>query len=292
MKINPYIGLFIGVIAVSTSAVFVKLVTAPASITAFYRLFFSILIMLPLFLIKHKSEMRFITRRDWRIMLASGVLLAFHFILWFESLNFTSVASSTVLVTTQPLFAFWGAYLFFKEASTKEAVISASITVIGSVIVSWGDFKISGIALWGDLLAIIACAFITFYFLFGQEVRKRISLMTYTFIVYGVSALTLFIYTIFTGEQLYGYPLSDWVLFIMLALLPTLLGHSLINWSVRWISTTTISVAILFEPIGATILAFFFLRETISFTQILGGIIIIGGILLYLITNSKNNKMD
>ena len=286
-KINPYIGLFIGVAAVSTSAIFVKLVTAPAGVTAFYRLFFSVLIMLPLFWIKHKSEVRFITKRDWRIMFASGVLLAFHFILWFESLNFTSVASSTVLVTMQPLFAFLGAYLFFKEASTKVAVISAGIAIIGSIIISWGDFKISGMAFWGDVLAIIACAFITFYFLFGQEARKRISLMTYTFIVYGVSALTLFIYTIFIGERLYGYPLNDWALFIMLALLPTLLGHSLINWSVKWISTTTISVAILFEPIGATILAFFILRETITFTQITGGIIIIGGIMLYLIAENK-----
>ena len=202
MKINPYVGLFIGVAAVSTSAIFVKLVTAPAGVTAFYRLFFSVLIMLPLFWIKHKSEVRFITKRDWRIMFASGVLLAFHFILWFESLNFTSVASSTVLVTMQPLFAFLGAYLFFKEASTKVAVISAGIAIIGSIIISWGDFKISGMAFWGDVLAIIACAFITFYFLFGQEARKRISLMTYTFIVYGVSALTLFISTIFSGERL------------------------------------------------------------------------------------------
>ncbi|MGM9944958.1 MAG: DMT family transporter [Lysinibacillus sp.] len=287
IKANHYLGLFVGVIAVSTSAIFVKLVTAPAGVTAFYRLFFSVLIMLPLFLIKHKSEVRFIIRRDWMIMGTSGVLLAFHFIFWFESLNYTSVASSTVLVTMQPLFAFWGAYLFFKEASTKAAVISATIAIIGSVIISWGDFKISGIALWGDILAVIACAFITFYFLFGQEARKRISLMTYTFIVYGISALTLFMYSVLKGERLYGYPLNDWILFVMLAILPTLLGHSLINWSVKWIRTTTISVAILFEPIGATILAYLILEETITLTQITGGIIIIGGIMLYIIAESK-----
>ena len=290
MKVNPYFALLVGVIAVSTSAIFVKLVTAPAGVTAFYRLFFSVLLMLPLFLLNYRQEMRLITRGDWCITIAAGVLLAFHFIFWFESLNFTSVASSTVLVTMQPLFAFVGAYVLFKEAISKAAVMSAFIAILGSVIISWGDFQISGMALLGDILAIIACVFITFYLLFGQEVRKRVSLITYTFLVYVVSSITLFVYTLIANEKLSNYPVSDWVYFVLLAIIPTLLGHSLFNWSIKWISTTTISVAILFEPIGATFLAYFILGEKISLPQIVGGIIIIIGIVLFLNIESKQRK--
>src|SRR4051812_35351056 len=122
--INPYAALILGVISVSASAIFVKLSHSSAGVIAFYRLFFSVLFMLPFFLMRSVGELRGITKRDWIFSIVSGVLLAFHFILWFESLNFTSVASSTVLVTLQPLFAFIGAYIFFKEKVTFSALLS------------------------------------------------------------------------------------------------------------------------------------------------------------------------
>ncbi len=110
---NPYLALLIGVIAVSTSAIFVKLSAAPASIIATYRLLFTVLLMLPFILWKHMREIKEITGRDWALSALAGIFLALHFILWFESLNYTSVASSVVLVTLQPLFSFAGAYFFF-----------------------------------------------------------------------------------------------------------------------------------------------------------------------------------
>lgn len=149
--------------------------------------------------------------------------------IWFESLNYTSVASSTVLVTLQPLFAFAGTYIFFKERFTIKAVLAGVIALIGSVIISWGDFKISGSAFWGDILALIACTLITFYLMLGQSVRKRLSMVAYTFIVYLISSITLFIYIIIAGEPLSGYKADDWLCFISLAIIPTLLGHSLLN---------------------------------------------------------------
>ncbi len=180
IKINPYVALAIGVLSVSTSAILVKVSSAPSGVIAFYRLLFTVLFMLPIFLIKYVPELRLITRRDWLFSIIAGVFLAFHFILWFESLNYTSVASSTVLVTLQPLFAFVGTYFFFKEKFSLKAIISSIIAVLGSVVISWGDFKISGSALYGDILALIACALITANLLFGQDVRKRLSLVTYT----------------------------------------------------------------------------------------------------------------
>ena len=286
-KVNPYMAVAIGVVAVSTSAILVKVSSAPSGVIAFYRLFFSVLLMLPVFLIKYVSELRLITKRDWVFTGISGIFLAFHFILWFESLNYTSVASSTVLVTLQPLFAFVGAYLFFKERVSAKAILSGMIAIGGSVIISWGDFKISGSALFGDFLAIVACALVTVYLLFGQTVRKRMSLITYTFIVYSISSITLFFYVIAVGDSFYPYATSDWVYFILLALIPTLLGHTLFNWSIKWISASVISMAILFEPVGATVLAFYLLGEKVIWTQIIGGLVVIAGITLFLVDERK-----
>jgi drug/metabolite transporter (DMT)-like permease len=290
-KINPYLLLAIGVISVSTSAILVKVSSAPAGVLAFYRLFFTVLLMSPVFFLKYVKELKVITRRDWAYSIIAGIFLAFHFILWFESLNFTSVASSTVLVTLQPLFAFIGAYLFFQEKLTGKAVTSALLAVTGSFIISWGDFRISGTALWGDILALLACALVTGYLLFGQTIRKRLSLITYTYLVYAISAVVLLFYVLIRGESLGPYPKEDWIYFLLLAIVPTLLGHSLFNWSLKWLSTSTISMAILFEPIGASILAYWLLGEKILLTQVIGGMIIILGVTLFLMEERKLKKM-
>ncbi|OCA87506.1 hypothetical protein A8F94_06450 [Bacillus sp. FJAT-27225] len=285
--INPYVALAVGIITVSASAVLVKLSHSPSGVTAFYRLFFSVLFMLPLFLKKYTHELKKVTKRDWLYTSISGVLLAFHFILWFESLNYTSVASSTVLVTLQPLFAFVGAYFFFGEKITLGAIISGIIAIVGSFIISWGDFQISGSALFGDVLALLACAFITGYLLFGQTVRKRVSLITYTFLVYLISTITLFMYVVIKGEPLLPEVQTDWIYFILLAIFPTLLGHSLFNWVVKWMSTTTISMAILLEPVGATIMAYYILNEGVTWSQIVGGLVVIFGLSLFIIDERR-----
>jgi drug/metabolite transporter (DMT)-like permease len=286
-RMNPYVALAIGVISVSTSAILVKYSTSPAGVIAFYRLFLSVLLLLPLFLTRYVSELRLIRKQDWLYSMIAGIFLALHFILWFESLNYTSVASSTVLVTLQPIFAFIGTYFFFKEKISLITIISGVIAIIGSAIISWGDFRISGSALFGDLLALIACALVTVYLMFGQNVRKRLSLITYTFIVYSFSSLTLFIYVIIRNESFIPKQSSDWIYFFILALVPTLLGHSLFNWAIKWISTSTISMAILFEPVGAIILAYYLLDEVLIWSQIIGGIIVIGGISLFVADERK-----
>lgn len=292
-SIHPYIPIMIGVISVALSAIFVKLTTADAGVIAFYRMFFSVLFMLPLFLLKYRGEIKVLKRRDWVYSTIAGVFLSFHFIFWFESLNYTSVASSTVLVTLQPIFAFAGTYFFFKEKLSIKTILSAVIAILGSVIISWGDFKVSGTALYGDMLALIGCALITAYLLFGQDVRKRISLITYTFIVYSISTITLLLYVLIKGESFGPYESVDWFWFIMLALIPNLLGHTLFNWSLKWVSTNVISIAILFEPVGASILAYYVFQETLSMSQITGGIVVIAGILLFVVDGEvfRKNKL-
>jgi len=286
-KIHPYIPIVIGVVSVSMSAIFVKLASSEAGIIAFYRMLFSVLIMAPLFLGKYTKELMTLRGRDWLFSSLAGIFLAFHFILWFESLNYTSVASSTVLVTLQPLFAFVGTYFFFKEKITMKTIVAGAIAIVGSILISWGDFKVSGSAFYGDVLALIACALATAYFLLGQDVRKRLSLMTYTMVVYVVSTITLFIYVIVKGESFGPYSSMDWLWFFLLALLPNLFGHTLFNWSIKYVSTNVISIAILFEPVGAAILALIIFNEYLIVTQIMGGLIVLAGILLFVIDIKK-----
>jgi drug/metabolite transporter (DMT)-like permease len=173
---------------------------------------------------------------------------------------------------------------------SAKAILSGVIAITGSAIISWGDFRISGTALWGDILALIACGLVTAYLLVGQTVRKRLSLVTYTFIVYMISSITLFIYIFANRDPIVPSHNSDWIYFILLALIPTLLGHTLFNWSLKWLSTSLISMAILFEPVGATILAYFLLNEKVIPTQFIGGFIVIGGILLFVIDEQLKKR--
>ncbi|MEI3605338.1 DMT family transporter [Pseudogracilibacillus sp. SE30717A] len=289
---NPYIAVVIGVIAVSTSAILVKLASgAPAGIIAFYRLFLSVIIMLPIVLFKYKEEIRAIAKRDWILATISGIFLALHFILWFESLNYTSVASSVVLVTLQPVFAFIGTYFFFGERFSVAAVISMLITLVGSFIIGWGDLQISGLALLGDILALLGAVTVTGYFLLGQQLRRNLSLITYTFIVYGTSSVALLIYNLLIGNDLFHYSANHWVLFLGLAIIPTFLGHTLFNWALKWLSTSTISMAIVFEPIGATILAYFILEEAVTSSQWLGGSIVIFGLFLFIMSTTRKSRV-
>ncbi|WP_413363210.1 DMT family transporter [Lysinibacillus sp. 3P01SB] len=286
-KARPYIAIIIGVASVSMSAIFVKLANAESAVIAFYRMFFSILIMSPVFFLKYRGEIKLLHKKDWIFSTIAGVFLAFHFILWFESLNYTSVASSTVLVTLQPLFAFIGTYIFFKEKISLQSIVAGSVAIVGSFLISWGDFRVSGSALYGDILALIACALITGYLLFGQDVRQRLSLMTYTMVVYSVSTICLFFYVLIMGQSFGPYESTDWFWFIMLAIVPNLLGHTLFNWALKWVSTNTISIAILFEPVGAAIFAYFIFAEKLIASQIIGGLVVVGGISLFIIDIKK-----
>ncbi|MFP3388580.1 DMT family transporter [Brevibacillus sp. SIMBA_040] len=285
----PYLALLIGVIAISTSAIFVKLSNAPAPIIATYRLVFSVVLTLP-FLFWNRGALGEIVKmpkKVWLLCLLSGAFLASHFLLWFESLNYTSVASSTVLVTLQPLFAFIGGYFFFGEKVRLLALTGGLLAVVGSFVIGWGDFQVGGMALLGDALALMGAATVTGYWLVGQYVRQHMSSFAYTLVVYSATSLILVAYDLVLGYPLIGYPASDWGWFFCLALFPTLLGHSIFNWIIKWLNTTTISMGILGEPIGTAILAYFILGEVVTLPQWIGGLIIIAGIYLFIRYNQN-----
>lgn len=290
--ILSYCILFFGVFALSTSAIFVKLADAPAAIIAFYRLFFATLILLPLLLLNqnNRSKLKTITRRQWGFGFISGLFLAAHYVLWFESLQYTSVASSTVIVTLQPLFSMIGGYFLFKERFTRGAVIGCLIAISGSIVIGWQDFQISGEALYGDILAFIAAGIITAYFFISQYVRKDLSLIPYSFISYGSSACFLGIFSYMKHESFIHYSTQTWLCFIGLAFIATILGQTIFNWLLKWMSATAISMSILGETIGTCILAYFILNETISLQQGLGITVIFIGLALFLMQPKLPNN--
>lgn len=287
---HPYIALFIGVVAVSTSAIFAKLATSPAPITATYRLLFTVLLMTPFAIRPLLREISTISGRAWALATVSGFFLAAHFILWFESLNWTSVTSSVVLVTLQPLFSFIGGYFVFKERLGLAAIAGGILAFIGSVIIGWGDFRIGGMALFGDILALIAAGMVTGYWMVGQHMRKTLSLTTYTYIVYSISTLMLILYSALLNYSFFPYPTIDWVWFLLLAIIPTLLGHSIFNWVIKWVNASTVSMSILGEPIGSAILAYWIFHERIHLAQWIGGGIILLGIYLFMQYKGVDSK--
>lgn len=289
---NPRAAVVIGVLSISTSAIFVRLASeASASIIANYRLLFAVLCLSPFVLSHYKQKFKQISAKNWWLSILAGIFLALYLIFWFESLNYTSVASSVVIISLQPVFAFIGTYFLFGERFSSGAIISILIVIFGSLIIGAGDFQIAGDALFGDFLAFIGAIALTVYFLSGQHIRKHVPLITYTFIVYGVSTLVTTLFNVVKQENFFSYPADHWWVFIALAIIPTFLGHSLFNWSLKWLSTSTISMAMVFEPIGASFLAFLFLNETPTWAQLLGGTIIIFGLFLFILSTSRKNKI-
>ncbi|WP_066499604.1 DMT family transporter [Abyssisolibacter fermentans] len=291
-RIILYIALFLGVFSLSTSAIFVKLANAPSSITAFYRLFFTALLLLPFLLLNkgNRQELFSLSKQQWALGLLSGLFLAMHYVLWFESLNYTSVASSTVIVTLQPLFSISGGYFLFKERFSRGAIAGCFIAIIGCFIIGWGDFQVSDQALFGDLLAFIAAGIITAYFFIGQYIRKNLSVIPYSFLGYVSSAFFLAIYAFSQQISFTNYSLQTWKSFIGLACIATILGQMIFNWLLKWVSTSVISMSILGETIGTCVLAYFILDEVISLQQGIGIMIILVGLALFLFQKNKAYK--
>ena len=282
------IFLLIGVTALSMSAIFARLANAPSSITAFYRLLFSFIIILPILLIRNLEELKKISKKDFLLSLISGIALAGHYSLWFQSLKYTSVASSTVIVTLQPLFSIVAGYFIFKERYTKLAILGFIIAIVGSVIIGWGDFQVSTTALIGDVLAFISAGLVSANFLLGQYIRKRLSALTYTGVTYFAATIFLFFVVILTNTPLTGYPLHTWLNILGLSLVSTMLGHVVFMWLLKWFSASVVSMTVLGEAVGACILGYFILKESINVNQLIGIIIILFGIGLFLKEHRQN----
>ncbi|HBG11309.1 MAG TPA: EamA family transporter [Clostridium sp.] len=285
-NIGLYLALLFGVFSLSTSAIFVRLANAPSAITAFFRLFFAALLLLPFLLTskENKRQLLSLSKGQWTLGILSGLLLSAHYMLWFESLRHTSVASSTVIVTLQPLFSIAIGFIFLKERFHKLAIGGCLIAIAGCFLIGWGDFQISSQALFGDLLAFLAAGFISIYFFIGQAIRKELSAVPYSVISYLSSSVFLGCCAIMERSSFSGYPAATWMAFGGLALISTVFGQFIFNWLLKWIPATVISMSILGETIGTCILAYFILNEAISFQQGVGITTILIGLVLFFLS--------
>ncbi len=281
-----YALLVIGMIAISFSAIFVKWSEAPAPVIGMYRLLLTNLVLLP-WVWSYRAEWRSIQRRDWLRMTMSGFFLGLHFLLWMESLRHTTVASSTALLTLEPILVMAGSFWLFKQRTTSRAVFGIVISLFGVILIGWGDLKISGQALYGDLLSVLGAIAVVIHMLLGQDLRQRVSSYVYNFTVFLVAGACLAVYNISAGYAMTGYGAKEWVLFSLMAIVPTVLGHMLFNWLLKYMNATSISMGVLGEPVGASILAWILLGEAMTPLQMLACLLLIFGVWVFLVNDRK-----
>ena len=278
-----YVLLGMGVLLLSTSAIFVKMAEAPSGIIAFYRLLFTLAFLVPALLArkKEREQLVHLNGRQLRLAVISGALLAVHWVMWFESLRYTSVASSTVLVSLQPLFSILFGALFLKERVSKWGMVGVFLAIFGSAIIGWGDFQVSGAAFWGDVLSFASAGVISLHFLFGQLLRRELDVLPYTVVCYSASTVCLAIYALAAGQSFSGYSCQTWGCFLGLALFATVGGQCVFNLLLKYLTASAVTMGILGEPVGTIILAFFIFGESITLQQAAGMLLILGGLWLF-----------
>lgn len=281
--------LTISIIAISFSAIFVKWSDAPASILSMYRMLFASLLMIPI-VWKNRSEFKKISKKDRMLLFFSGTFLALHFTLWFGSLKLTTVASSTIILSLQPLVSLVGGFFLFKERTSVFALLTMGIAIVGAAMIGWGDWALSQKAMLGDLLSFLSVIAVVGYLLIGQNVVKKVVHWIYSFSVFFTAGILLAIYNLLTGVAFTGYSAHEWGIFLLLAIVPTV-SHIINNWLLNYVNATTISMSILGEPVGSTILAVLLLGERLVGWQIVGGILVLFGVFFFLIQKQKPNHL-
>ena len=288
------LAIFVAIITVSTAAVLFKLADASPIIAAFWRLFFATVILSFLALFSGNSSQNIDEwkklGRSWFLVLLSGLALAIHFVSWFTSLELTSVAASVVLVDSSPLIVLFLSYFFLKEKISQTQLWGILIALVGAFIIGWGDFQGDNIV--GDLLAILGALAVAVYFTIGRHLRQRLNIYSYVIPVYGSCAFFLLIGALLMQEPLFDNSSEQWGYFLALAILPSVLGHTLFNYAIKELPASVVSTATLGEPVGAAFLAFLIIAETPSLYDLIGGMIILGGILITIWQSKKEEKNE
>ena len=290
------LAIITAIIAVSTASIFIRFAQreAPSLVIAALRLTFASLILAPLAITRYRPELRKLNRDDLLLGLLSGVFLAIHFATWISSLEYTSVASSVVLVSTGPLWVALLSPIFLKEPLTKPVLIGMILALLGGTIIGLGDSCqldgglvcpslsqfVQGKAFFGNSLALAGAWAVAGYLMIGRKLRAGMSLIPYIFVVYGIAALILLGIMFIAGQHPTGYSPWTYIWILLLALAPQLIGHSTYNWALRYLPAALVSITTLGEPVGSAILAYFILGEVPTLLTIFGGVLILAGIYL------------
>lgn len=277
-----YLSLFVATFAVSWAAVLIRMADAGPLPTAFYRMGIASLVLAIPAIPKIRQTFRVLSSRQMALLITSGVVLGLHFAFWVTSLFYTTISNSTILVATQPMFVLVMEWLILKDKIPVRSIIGMAVAVVGMGVISQGDLNLDRKYIIGDLLALVGAFCAGIYLFIGRQLRGKLDNLGYVFPVYSISALTLLIISLAYRENLTDYPMKSWMLFILLALVPTVLGHSLYNWLLKYVPAHKVATTILGEPIGATILAIIFFSQVPGWWTAVGGVLILSGIFIVL----------
>ena len=292
---RPLFVLLIGVIASSTASIFVRGAQSDASsiVIAAYRVAIATVMLSPVVYIRQRRVLIGMGSKQWMLAMASGGFLGLHFVTWITSLEYTTVASSTILVSSLPIFVALLSPLFLNEKPASVLYFGMALAIIGGAIMalsdtcvvtgirfscqSWRSFS-QGSAMYGNGLAVLGAIFGAGYFMIGRHMRVRLPLLTYIFVVYGMAALIMLVIVWITGSPILGYGKETYLWFLLLAVVPQLIGHSSFNWALGYLPVSYVTVAVIGEPVAATALAWIILHESPSWLHILGGALCLAGI--------------
>jgi drug/metabolite transporter (DMT)-like permease len=283
---KTFLGVSIGIVAISFASIFIRFCNdVPSIMIATYRLAISSVILL--IIAKSKGIRTFSYNKRHILMgILGGFFLSLHFSFWISSLKFTSVASSVVLVATNPIFVGLFSYLFFKEKQSAELILGIILSFSGSIILAVGDCSFQGstaqnpLFLLGDILAFLGAIMASGYLMVGSKLREEMDILPYISMVYTFSASFLLITSLVLGVSFTGYKQSSYFYMVLLAIVPQLIGHTAFNWALKHLKASMVAITILGEPIGASILAYFIFGETIQSFQSVGIVLIFLAIII------------
>jgi len=281
---------------ISTAAIFIRFAQREASslVIAAGRMIVSTLPLLVYVLLRKRESLFRLRGKDFWLSVLSGTFLAFHFASWISSLEKTSITSSVVIVCTTPVWVTLVDIILFKARISRSTIIGIGITLLGGVLIgasescaiSPGGFKCQNAltannnwGMAGNILALIGAWMAAGYLLIGRVVRQRVNLSTYALVVYGTAAILLSGAVALAHLDISGYSLSFYGFILLLAVFPQLIGHSTLNWALKYLPVTYVTIANMGEPIGSTIFAIILFKEIPTPLKVLGSIVILVGIL-------------
>ncbi len=276
---KAYLAVGVAMVSVSWASIFIKWSDSPPFIIAAYRLAFTCLMLLPYMVLSGGfSGIRRFDSRDLVLILTSGVALSFHFGLWIVSLTMTLVPTSAILVTSHPIFVASVSHFLLKERVKRIAAVGIIVAFSGVIVISLSDLGIGPENLVGDMFAFIGGICAGIYFLSGRIARQRVSLGPYVFSVYGLAAIMLFVGAAAAGDTIVVTSSHEIYLFAIMALVPSILGHTMLNYALKVVPAHVVSTSVLAEPVGASILVFILLPHEIPGPWIFlgGGLVILG----------------
>lgn len=283
----PYLALLVGMFAISTSAILIRHSVSEPLVIGTYRQAFATFIFLPFLISDKAQEIRSQSYTTIMEMSLTGILLGAHFSFFITSVKETSVAASVLLATCHVVYVAILGWVFFGEALSKKAILGTSVALFGILILFGGDLLDNPGNFRGNIFAFISGILAGLYYLSGRKLRKTISLPTYAFVVYFFSFLTMYVIVLFQNLKYTNMPMAEIQLFLLMALIPTLLGHTMQNWALGYLPAYVVSISLLAEPIGSGLLAWLFFQEIPSLGVIFGGVVVIFGLYIVILAEES-----